>query len=75
MFNYQLEIETNVSITTINFISIDGIKTDSIEGCIVYNKDIGNIYFMGIELNEEINPEKQPSLYKHIQKILTWDKQ
>lgn len=60
-----IEIDTNVSIT-INFISADGIKTDSIEGCVVYNKDMGNIYFIGIQFNEEINPENQPALYEHI---------
>ncbi|MFH1702901.1 MAG: PilZ domain-containing protein [Nitrospirota bacterium] len=65
-----IEIDTNVSIT-INFISVDGIKTDSIEGRVVHYKDIGNIYFIGIQFNEEINPENQPSLHKHIQRILT----
>jgi len=64
-----IEIDTNVSIT-INFMSAGGIKTDSVEGCVVYYKDMGNIYFMGIQFNEEINPENQPSLYEHIQKIL-----
>ncbi len=65
-----IEIDTNVSIT-INFISIDGIRNDSIEGCVIYTKNIGGIYFMGIEFNEEINPKNQPLLYDHIQKILT----
>jgi c-di-GMP-binding flagellar brake protein YcgR len=68
-----IEDDTGVSIT-INFISVDGIKTDSIEGCVVYNKNIGGIYFMGIQFNKKINSENQPALYKHIQKILTWDK-
>jgi c-di-GMP-binding flagellar brake protein YcgR len=69
-----IEIDTNVSIT-IDFISVDGIKADSIEGRVLHYKDIGNIYFIGIQFNEEINPENQPSLHKHIQKILTWDKE
>ena len=68
-----IEDDTDVSIT-INFISVDGIKTDSIEGCVVYNKNIGGIYFMGIQFNKELNSENQPALYEHIQKILIWDK-
>ncbi len=63
-----IEIDTKVSIT-LNFISTDGIKTDSLEGCVIYSKDIGNIYFIGIKFNKEINPENQPSLYEYIQKI------
>jgi c-di-GMP-binding flagellar brake protein YcgR len=68
----RIEDDTNVSIA-ISFIAVDGVKTDSIEGCAVYNKNIANMYFMGIQFNEEINSEKQPSLYEHIQKILTWN--
>ncbi len=62
----RIEDDTNVSIA-VSFMSVDGIKTDSIEGCAIYNKNIENMYFMGIQFNEEINSEKQPSLYKHIQ--------
>lgn len=65
-----IEIDTNISIT-INFISADGLKADSIEGRLVHYKDIGNIYFIGIQFNEEINPANHPSLYEHIQRILT----
>lgn len=65
-----IEDNTDVSIT-INFMSLDGIKTDFIEGCVVYNKNIGEICFLGIQFNKELNPENQPALYEHIQKILT----
>jgi c-di-GMP-binding flagellar brake protein YcgR len=65
-----IEDDTDVSIT-INFISVDGVKTDSIEGCVVYNKNIWGIYFVGIQFNKELNPENQPVLYDHIHKILT----
>lgn len=68
----SIEDDTNVSIT-INFLSADGIRTDSIEGCVKYNKKIGDIYFMGIQFDEEVSPINQPSLYERIQKILTWD--
>jgi c-di-GMP-binding flagellar brake protein YcgR len=69
----RIEDDTSVSIT-INFISLEDIKTDSIEGFVVYSKNMGGIHFMGIQFNEEVNPENQPALYEHIQKILTWDK-
>ena len=68
----SIEDDTNVSIT-IDFISVDGIKTDSIEGCVKYSRKIGNIYFMGIQFGEEVNPKNQPLLCEHIQKSLTWD--
>jgi c-di-GMP-binding flagellar brake protein YcgR len=64
-----LEIDTKVLIT-ISFISEDGIRTDSIEGCVIYTKNLGGIYFMGIEFNKEINSEDQPSSYDYIQKVL-----
>jgi c-di-GMP-binding flagellar brake protein YcgR len=69
----RIEDDTGVSIT-INFISLEDIKTDSIEGFVVYSKNMGGVNFMGIQFNEEVNPENQPALYEHIRKILTWDK-
>jgi hypothetical protein len=68
-----IEIDTNVSIA-INFITVGGIKGDSIKGRVKHSKKIGDIYFLGIYFNEEINSKNQPSLYQHIQSILTWDK-
>jgi hypothetical protein len=65
--------DTRVSIT-VNFISFDGIKTDSIDGLVVYNRNIGGMYFIGIQFKEEINPDNQPLLYEHIHKILASDK-
>ena len=69
----RIEDDTVVLIT-VNFISLEDIKTDSIEGYVVYSKNMGGIHFMGIQFNKEINPENQPALYEHIRKILTWDK-
>ena len=61
---------------TMNFISIGGgIKDSAIEGRVLYNREIGKIYFVGIEFNEAVNPKNQPLLYKHIQNIYTFDKQ
>jgi len=64
-----LEIDTNVSLT-INIISNEGIKTDSIKGSVIYHKDINGMFFLGIQFNKEINPKNQPLLYEHIQKAL-----
>jgi c-di-GMP-binding flagellar brake protein YcgR len=68
-------LEENLDVSlTISFISGDGLmKTDVIEGCVVYNKKLEDVHFMGIEFLEEMNPEKQPSLYEHIQNILLRD--
>jgi hypothetical protein len=70
LYSYNsIEEKTGVSIT-IHFISEDGaLKTDSIEGCVMCNKQIDNTYFIGIQFNEEINIKNQPSLFEQIQKI------
>jgi len=68
-----IEIETKVSIT-IKFISLDGIKTESIEGRIIYDEKIGSIHFLGIHFDEEINLKNQPLLHEHIQEIFSSDK-
>ena len=65
----SLETATDVSID-ITFTATDGtMKTDSIEGSIVYAREISGMYFTGIEFSEEINPKKQPFLYEHISNI------
>ena len=71
LYSYNsIKVKTCVSLT-IDFISADGVlKTDSIEGCVICNKKIGNTYFMGIQFNEEINAENQPSLFEQMQKNL-----
>jgi c-di-GMP-binding flagellar brake protein YcgR len=74
LYSYSsIKVETSVSIT-INFISSDGVlKTDSIEGRVVSNRKIGKTHFLGVQFNEEINAQNQPSLFKHIQNILPTD--
>ena len=62
---------TSLSIE-ITFISAKGIMTTaSIQGESVYVREMGGIYFIGIEFDEEINPIKQPSLHDHLKKILS----
>ena len=58
-----------------NFVSVGGgIKDSVIEGKVLYNREIGKIYFVGIEFNESVNSNNQPLLYKHIQNIYSFDK-
>jgi hypothetical protein len=70
----DMNIEPNKQVSiTINFISVGGIKNSVIEGSVVYNKNIGNIHFVGIQFNEAVNGENQPLLYEHIKNILAFD--
>jgi hypothetical protein len=74
LYSYNsIKVKTGVSMT-IDFMSADGIfKTNSIEGCVISNKKIDNTYFIGIQFNEEIDAQNQPSLFKHLQNILPTD--
>lgn len=68
-----LEPETEVSLT-VNFISRDGgISSTTLRGNIVYVKEIGDMHFIGVEFNEELNKAAQPLLYEHVKEILTSD--
>jgi hypothetical protein len=71
--NNPIEANKQVSVT-INFISTDGIEDSVIEGSVIFKKDLGNIHFVGIQFNEYVNSKNQPVLFKHIQKILAFDK-
>ena len=68
-----VEVNKQVSVT-VNFISLEGIEDTVIEGRILYDKDLGNIHFVGIQFNEDVNSENQPVLFKHIQNILAFEK-
>ena len=68
-----LEPETDVAVV-VHFISAEGmLRTDSLEGNVVYVKEIGGMHFIGIELREEINPAGQPFLHEHLMGVLTAD--
>ena len=67
-------IEANKRVSmTMDFISIGGLQNCVIEGSVVYNKELGNIHFVGIQFNEDVNPKNQPVLFKHIQNILAFE--
>jgi c-di-GMP-binding flagellar brake protein YcgR len=74
LYSYSsIKVETSVSIT-INFISLDGgLKTDSIEGRVINIRKIGKTHFLGIQFDEEINAQNQPSLFKRLKNILPID--
>jgi hypothetical protein len=42
------------------------LKADSLTGHVIDNKKIDNTYFIGIQFDEEIDPEKQPFLSAHM---------
>lgn len=61
----SIRIKTHASIS-ITFIFSDGsLKTDSLTGRIVSNKQIKNTHFLGIQFDEEIDPENQPYLLNY----------
>jgi len=74
LYSYSsIKVGTSVSIAAL-FISLDGgLKTDFIEGQVVNNRKIGNTHFLGIQFDEEINVQNQPSLFKHLQNTLPSD--
>jgi c-di-GMP-binding flagellar brake protein YcgR len=75
----DVPLEDNIDVSLdIAFISIEGpIKTDAIDGHIVYVRkleDIEDVYFAGVQFHEEINRFNQPLLYEHLQSISILDK-
>lgn len=66
----MLSINTAVSIQ-INFISSDGLmKTDVVEGNVVNANELQELCYLCIVFNEDIDSQKQPFLYAHLQNIL-----
>lgn len=66
----MLSKNTAVSIR-INFISSDGLmKTDVVEGSIVNANELQGLCYLCVVFNKDIDPQKQPFLYAHLQKIL-----
>jgi hypothetical protein len=65
---------TDVSMA-MNFISAEGsMERAVITGHVVYSKMIGDLYYEGVQFDEELTRTNQPSLYEHIAKVLQWDK-
>jgi c-di-GMP-binding flagellar brake protein YcgR len=67
LYSYSsIKVDTKVSVAT-NFISFKGrLKKDSIEGRVVSNRKIGYTHFLGIQFDEEITAQNQPSLFKRL---------
>jgi hypothetical protein len=59
----------------IHFISFDGsVKTSFLEGVTVYDtRSLGDLWFVGIVFNKEVNPADQPLLHDHLQKVSGWE--
>jgi c-di-GMP-binding flagellar brake protein YcgR len=59
----------------INFISTDGLlESTLLQGHVVYSRQIEEMYFVGIEFDEELNRKNHPSLFKHVHKVLNSEK-
>ena len=57
--------------TKITFIDIAGKKQEDItEGWVDWESKFGNIYLIGIFLNDELNITKQPRLVKHLTDLI-----
>lgn len=58
--NRPIRESTGLSIEVI-FMSAEGqMRTASLQGDTVYTRDMGGIYFIGTEFDDEINPARQP---------------
>ncbi len=58
-------------LTTIKYLTGGGeMGRAVIKGRVVYNKMIGQLYFIGIQFDQEIDRTNQPSLYEHIERRL-----
>ncbi|NWF75810.1 MAG: PilZ domain-containing protein [Nitrospirae bacterium] len=67
----DIPLKDNADVSVeIKFIATDGlIKTDFIQGHIVYVRKFGDMYFLGIQFHNEINESNQPYLNEHLQKL------
>ncbi|HEB75235.1 MAG TPA: PilZ domain-containing protein [Nitrospirae bacterium] len=74
VYSYSpLKTGTRVRIE-ITFISVKGVKEkDTTEGRVVWLSGMGRLYFIGIAFDEELSPAKQPRLYEHFFKVVSWD--
>jgi c-di-GMP-binding flagellar brake protein YcgR len=69
LYSYSsIKVGTSVSIAAFFISSDGGLRTDSIEGRVVNDRKIGNTHFLGIQFDEEINAQNQPSLFEHLHK-------
>jgi hypothetical protein len=58
----------------IGFLNAEGESVeDDIDGRVVWALPQDDFYYMGIFFDEEINPEKQPNLHRHLEIIMEND--
>lgn len=68
-----LEDSIDVSLD-ISFLSSTGsIATDRVGGRIVYVKKFQNVYFTGIQFDEDISRNNQPALFEHLDAVSLLD--
>ncbi|MGD2081105.1 MAG: PilZ domain-containing protein [Nitrospirota bacterium] len=68
-----LEVGAQVTLE-IRFLVAGGeVKTEKVRGTTIYSQNIQDVYFVGIEFDQELNPERHPDLYGRIQDLLASD--
>lgn len=65
-----LEGGAEVTLEILFHVSGGEVKSETVKGTTIYSNRIQNVYFVGIEFNQELNPKLQPALYSRIQNIL-----
>jgi c-di-GMP-binding flagellar brake protein YcgR len=71
--DYPIEDGKYVSVN-VNLTSAEEImETVDIRGQVVHNKKIGDMYYCGIQFDEEVSDINHPLLYKYIESALVWD--
>lgn len=62
-------LEVGATVTAeIRFLIIGGgIKTEHVRGTVIYSHYIEDIYYVGIQFDQALNPQRNPALYRRIQ--------
>jgi c-di-GMP-binding flagellar brake protein YcgR len=65
-----LKVGSKVQFELYYLVASDEIKTETVRGTTIYSRYIHDIYFLGIEFDQELNPLHQLYLCKRIQESL-----
>lgn len=65
-------VESGTKVNVENrFLTVGGqFKTEAVRGTTIYSKYLRDIYLVGIEFDQELNPRDQPDLYSRIREVL-----
>jgi hypothetical protein len=65
-------VESGTKVNVENrFLTVGGqFKTEAVRGTTIYSKYLRDIYLVGIEFDQELNPRDQPDIYSRIREVL-----